>query len=283
MSESTLHDRSIMSKAIGKRMRIRVVTPPDYDPVPPQPYPVIYLLHLWGRNERYWTDRLAVHLRLEEGIAAGTLPPLILAMPEGDKSFYLNAADPPGIDWTQTPYWNETEFYRRALQGYGNYGDYLLNEAIPFVERAYPVRTDRAGRAIGGLSQGAAGAAVHVFTDPSLFCAIGLHSPAVFRPSEVGIPWIFGLNDPAAFAARDPIQLAARLTPQNQPRIWIDCGWQDSLRDAVEDLHRVLFERGIAHDYHLSPGEHDGAYWMERVADYLRFYARDWATGNTKT
>jgi hypothetical protein len=29
MSESTLHDRSIMSKAIGKRLRIPLVTPPD--------------------------------------------------------------------------------------------------------------------------------------------------------------------------------------------------------------------------------------------------------------
>ncbi len=268
-----IHDHTIHSAATGKPMRIRVVLPPGY--AESTRHPVVYLLHLWGRNERYWTERLAVHERLAAGIEAGTLPPMILAMPEGDKSFYLNAANSSGIDWT--PHIGEGEFFHKALELYGSYGDYLLDEAIPFVEAHYPVRGDRAGRAIGGLSMGGAGAAVHGFTDPARFCAVGIHTPAIFPAQDQGPPWIFGLDDPAAFDARDPARVAARcLTPENQPRIWLDCGWDDPMWATVEALHDVLLANRLAHDYHLWSGGHNGAYWGRHVDDYLAFYARDW-------
>ncbi len=276
MPESLIHDHLIPSNAVGNVMNIRVAIPPGY--TPERDYPVVYLLHLWGRDERFWTDRLAVHVRLAEGIQAGRLPPMILAMPQGDKSFFLNAADPPGIDWYTSPYNDSSEFYHNAFELYGNYGDYLLKEAIPFVEETYPVRRDRAGRAIGGLSMGGAGAAAHAFTDPARFGAVGMHAPAVFYGEGPGAPpWIFGVDDPGAFAQRDPAALAERfLTPDNQPRIWIDRGWDDPLRFSIETLHTRLDALGLKHDYHVSPGNHDGAYWSQHVDEYLAFYARDW-------
>ncbi len=277
MSESAIHDHVMPSNAVGSVMNIRVVTPPGYDPA--HTYPVVYLLHLWGRDERFWTDRLAAHVRLAEGVRAGALPPMILAMPGGHKSFYLNAADPPGIIWEDSPYNDAAEYYFDGFDQYGNYGDYLLKEAIPFVEERYPVRQDRAGRAIGGLSMGGAGAAVHAFTDPGRFSAVGMHGPAVFYdPDGPGAPpWIFGIDDEAAFAGRDPLHLAGRfVTPDTQPRVWIDCGWEDPLRTSIEHLHRALLAQGLIHDYHLWPGGHDGAYWAGHVAEYLTFYAREW-------
>ncbi len=276
-AESAIHDHLLPSNAVGSVMRIRVVTPPGYDPQ--REYPVVYLLHLWGSHERFWTDRLAAHVRLAEGVAAGSLPPMILAMPQGDKSFYLNAADPPGIVWEDSPYNDASEYYYDGFDCYGNYGDYLLKEAIPFVEEHYPVRRDRDGRAIGGLSMGGTGAAVHAFTDPARFSAVGLHGPAVFYdPDGPGAPpWIFGIDDAGAFAQRDPLHLARRfVTPAGQPRLWLDCGWDDPLRISIETLHCELLGMGLAHDYHLWPGGHDGAYWVQHVADYLAFYARGW-------
>jgi enterochelin esterase-like enzyme len=277
MLEATIHDHVIPSNAVGEVKNIRVVTPPDYDDS--STYPVVYLLHLWGRDERFWTDRLAVHVRLAEGIAAGTLPPMVIVMPQGDRSFYINAADPPGIIWEDSPYNDSSEYYHDGYDQYGNYGDYLLREVIPFVEDSYAIRTDRAGRAIGGLSMGSAGAAVHAFTDPARFGAVGLHAPAVFYVEDGpgAPPWIFGIDDEMAFAQRDPRTLLARfVTPDNQPRIWLDCGWDDPLRRSIELLHQAMLEGGIVHDYHLWPGEHDGAYWVQHVMAYLEFYARGW-------
>jgi S-formylglutathione hydrolase FrmB len=125
---------------------------------------------------------------------------------------------------------------------------------------------------------GGAGAAVHAFTDPARFCAVGMHAPAVFYGEGPGAPpWIFGVDDPGAFALRDPAALAERfLTPDNQPRIWIDRGWDDPLRFSIETLHDRLDTLGLRHDYHIGPGDHDGAYWVQHVGEYLAFYAREW-------
>jgi acetyl esterase/lipase len=125
---------------------------------------------------------------------------------------------------------------------------------------------------------GATGAAVHAFTDPARFCAVGMHAPGVFYGAGPNAPpWIFGIDDPAALAMRDPVLIAERfVTAQTQPRIWVDCGWDDPLIDSVGMLHQRFRAQGLAHDYHLWPGAHDGAYWVQHVGDYLAFYARDW-------
>ncbi|MFC1959936.1 alpha/beta hydrolase [Chloroflexota bacterium] len=277
MTDCTIHDHRMPSNAVGTVLNIRVVTPPGYAGA--SQLPVVYLLHLWGRDERFWTDRLAVHVALAEGIAAGVLPPMILAMPQGDNSFYLNAADPPGIIWEDSPHNDADEYYFDGFDSYGNYGDYLLREAIPFVEGTYNVRQDREGRALGGLSMGGTGAAVHAFVDPARFGAVGLHTPAVFHdPEGPGAPpWIFGIDDAVQFDPRDPLWLAGRfLTPANQPRIWLDRGWQDPLAISIEKLHQALLAQDISHDYHVWPGDHDGTYWAQHVREYLAFYARAW-------
>ena len=53
------------------------------------------------------------------------------------------------------------------------------------------------------IAGGGAAAAVHAFRNPALFCAVGIHSPALFPgpPAHAGPPWIFGI-DRASFAAQ---------------------------------------------------------------------------------
>ena len=36
---------------------------------------------------------------------------------------------------------------------------------------------------------------------------------------------------------------------------------------------RKLRTRGIGHEYRVTPGGHDGDYWRQHAAEYLRFYA----------
>lgn len=275
-SQGELHILKITSQVLTRDLELRVIVPPGYRSQGDRRYPVLYFLHPWGLSPRYLTDKLNIHFHLWEGIAQGTLPPMVIALPAGEKSFYLNAADPSGHDWSPVLARNEA-FFRDALALYGRYGDYLLDEAIPVVEQHYAVRADRAGRAIGGISMGGAGAAVHAFSDPSRFCAVGMHSPALFMgpPDGHGPPWIFGL-DRDSFAARNPADAACRVDPAVQPRVWLDTGERDPMLNVVEHLHAALDRCGIAHQYAVCPGGHDKTYWEPRMADYLAFYAQDW-------
>ena len=276
LPEEALSDRVLESRALGREMLVRVVLPPRYTSEPAEPYPVLYFLHPWGLSPRYITEKLRIHEHLWRGVEQGELPPMVIVLPTGHKSFYLNAADPPGYDWAALLDSNE-RFFENALEEYGRYGDYLLGEVIPYVEAHYPVRRDRAGCAIGGISMGGAGAAVHAFRAPERFSALGIHSPALFSgpPENGGPPWIFGVER-ETFEARDPISLARTLSPETAPRIFLDTGNRDPMRAEVERLHRALAERGIPHVYEVPAGGHDKTYWEPRMRRYLAFYGRAW-------
>lgn len=270
-----VHTLTLDSRATGRQMTVRVITPPDHR-APEMPLPVLYFLHPWGLSPRYLIEKLRMPDHLWAGIARGALPPFVIALPEGGKSFYVNALDPPGHDWAAVVA-SQPSFYAHALEQYGRYGDYLWNEVMPAVEARFGVRQDRAGRAIGGISMGGAAAAYHAFRAPDSFCALGIHSPAVFKgpPEQGGPPWIFGTT-PETFAQYNPADLARRLAPADQPRIWLDCGDRDALLENVETLHEALAAQGLAHEYSVCPGGHDKTYWEPRMQDYLGFYARDW-------
>jgi enterochelin esterase-like enzyme len=73
VKELTLH-----SMALCKPMRLNVYLPPHYGDFSMQ-YPVVYLLHPWGADERYWTEDLRLHETADHLIHAGALPPFIAA------------------------------------------------------------------------------------------------------------------------------------------------------------------------------------------------------------
>lgn len=270
-----IEDVMLHSPALGRDMEMKVILPPGYAP-DIERYPVLYFLHPWGLSPRYITDKLNIHLHLWRGVQRRALPPFVIVLPTGGKSFFVDAADPPGHNWSEMLRLDD-EFFRDALVLYGRYGTCLREDVIPFVEQHYAVRSDRAGRAIGGISMGGAGAAVHAFSSPERFGAVGIHSPALFPgpPEYGGPPWIFGV-DWQSFAERNPADVARRLTPDTQPRIFLDCAEDDPMIDQVDALHRALNELGLAHEYAIEPGGHNKTYWEPRIPRYLAFYARDW-------
>src|SRR5215471_14248873 len=67
------------SKALNREVGYLVYLPPDYETAGRR-YPVIYNLHGAGGNELHGMEEARI---LDEGIAAGTLPPMIMAMPNG--------------------------------------------------------------------------------------------------------------------------------------------------------------------------------------------------------
>jgi len=272
-----LVDLTIHSRALIRTMRLHVYLPPGYADTSMR-YPVVYLLHPWGQDERYWTRFLRVHEAADHLVEAGALPPFIAAMPQGDKSFFINAEDPGG-DFSPVVRL-DPEHFAGALDGYGDYGDYVLEDLIPAVEREFRVIASRSARTIAGVSMGGTGAAVLAFQRPDLFGAVGIHSPALFTDEQLGPPWIFGLGDEAAFARRSPVHLARHLDPSSNLRIYLDCGQQDEFAAPALALHEALSARGVPHTYVSREGGHTGGhtggYWRAHLARYLGFYTAGW-------
>jgi enterochelin esterase-like enzyme len=196
-------------------------------------------MHGSDADHTQWTNnKLNAHWVLEQGLREGTLPPMLLVMPNGGEIANLNIfTEGRSYEWL------------------------ILNELMPAVEKTFCTWNSRQGRAIGGISRGGFWAYLIAFRHPELFGAVGGHS-AFFSAG----------NAPPAF---NPLDLAKNKSfPANQqPRLWIDAGRNDYARPNIEVFQRSLAARKIDPGYRMFPiGEHNETYWAAHVSDYLEFY-----------
>ena len=79
------------SRITGALRRAFVYTPPGYDADPRRRYPVLYLQHGAGEDERGWTTQGRANFILDNLIAAETATPMIVVMDNG----YATKPAPP--------------------------------------------------------------------------------------------------------------------------------------------------------------------------------------------
>jgi enterochelin esterase-like enzyme len=235
--QGTVTRESYGSGILGQTMYYSVYTPPCYESFA-APYPVIYLMHGSNDDDNQWS-RLGLPEILNSEIQAGRMPPLIVVMPFGNVIANRNQFD------------------------YLSWNNIFLSELMPDAEEKYQISTEQAFRAIGGISRGGFWAYQIAFANPELFIAVGGHS-AFF-------------DDNHAPAEVNPVDLALTQEGLETMRLWLDRGMNDFAADGLDLMDERLTDRGLAHEYTIYPvGEHNNDYWIQHVAEYLRFYTATW-------
>ncbi len=232
---------SFDSKITHAAVAYQVYLPPCYWQTNRR-YPYVILLHGSDTDQTEWTDALNAVQILDKGIAANTLPPMILAMPAGGDLANAN-----------------------VFTNGASFESLLITEFMPLVEKNFCTWNAREGRAIGGISRGGFWAYEVAFRHPELFGAVGGHS-AFFDANAM----------PPAY---NPLNLAQtiKFKPGLQPRFWLDAGKDDYARPALEDFANTLAGRGIDPGYTMYPlGDHETSYWASHVPEYLAFYGQTW-------
>jgi enterochelin esterase family protein len=143
-----------------------VYTPPGYDQHPEQRYPVLYLQHGAGEDERAWAFQGRVNFILDNLIAEGKAKPMIVVMDNGGGSaLFAGGGRGPATRPTGGAARALTTQGARARMGMAGqqFEQILLTEIIPNTESSFRTLTDRENRAIAGLSMGA-GQAVNIGT-----------------------------------------------------------------------------------------------------------------------
>jgi poly(3-hydroxybutyrate) depolymerase len=149
----------------------------------------------------------------------------------------------------------------------GKWGSYVLREVIPAALRRTGADPHRI--AIGGISMGGFGALDLARLAPARFCAVGAHSPAVFRSAQ-SLPPGSPFDDAADFARHDLLSLAAARRLYRVP-VFLDVGRDDGLRSSDVLFADEVRAHGTPITFRLVPGGHSG--WAGRMAGYLRWYA----------
>jgi enterochelin esterase family protein len=161
-AEATLFwSRSFDSPALGGPMKYSIYLPSGYhDPKQQKTrYPVVYLLHGVGDNERAWPRLGRVESTADRMIATGEFPPVIIVMPASGKSWYVDSG---------------------AIGGPGDFATAVRDDLRLHVEATYRALADRGGRFIAGFSMGGYGALRLAFTRPDLYLATAAMSSALW-------------------------------------------------------------------------------------------------------
>ncbi len=256
---------SIKSSILNKSVAYSVYLPPDYN-TSERWYPVVYLLHGYSDDNTGWVQFGEINRYADKAIADGTIPPMIIVMPNGDSSFYINSYD-----------------------GKEKYEDFFIKEFMPVVEKNFRIKAEKRYRGVAGLSMGGYGTFIYALKYPELFAACAPFSAAVFDDDtftnmpDASYNQTFAQLFGRGLKGKDRLSKAfydnsvlkiidtKSQTELSKVRYWIDCGDDDFLSKGNYLVHIALTEKKVPHEFRVRNGAHNWTYWRTGITDALEF------------
>ena len=255
----------VKSTILHKEVPYAIYLPADYASSE-RTYPVVYLLHGLGDNHASWVQFGEVNRYADKAIAEGTIPPMIIVMPEGDSSWYINS-------------------YADKV----SYEDFFVKEFMPSVEKTWRIKSNKRYRGIAGLSMGGYGSMIYALKYPDLFAAAAPLSAGIFTDDEMvamtpekwerrlGHLIGHGLKGKerltGAWYNNSILKLVENRSTEDlsKVRYWIDCGDDDWLSKGNCLLHIAFNEKNVPHEFRVRNGAHSWSYWRTGITDALQF------------
>ncbi len=225
------------SKTVGTKRKTLIYTPPNFSKS--KKYPVLYLLHGIGGDEKEWFNGGKPQQILDNLYAENKIEPMIVVMPNGRAM-----KDDRAIG---------NVFDSLKVQAFATFEKDLLTDLIPFIEKNYPVLTNRENRAIAGLSMGGGQSLNFGLGNLDKFAWVGGFSsaPNTKKPTELV---------PNPEEAKKKLKL-----------LWISCGDADGLIRISKQTHDYLYEKGVPHIYYVEAGGHDFKVWKNGLYMFSQF------------
>ncbi|MBX2924597.1 MAG: hypothetical protein KF746_20515 [Chitinophagaceae bacterium] len=260
-----VEEAKVSSSILKRNVRYSVYLPADYDHSQ-RWYPVVYLLHGYTEDNTAWLQFGEVNRYADKAIADGTIPPMIIVMPDADSSWYINSYD-----------------------GKERYEDFFIQEFIPAIEKTYRIRREKIFRGVAGLSMGGYGTLIYALKYPDLFVAAAPLSSGVFSDEEMATmpddqwDWVMAPLYGRGLKGKNRLSKAwydnsiLKIIDEksgddlNKVRYWIDCGDDDFLFNGNALLHIALRKKMVKHEYRVREGDHNWLYWRTGITDALAF------------
>jgi putative tributyrin esterase len=276
------------SPAVDRSMKYDIVLPENYD-AQTERYPVLYLLHGYMQNYTVWGRNLAA------AFYAAELGDLIIVMPDGGNSWFINYAE------------NENGQLN-------NWESHIIEDVIPHVDASFRTVAQREGRAIAGLSMGGYGAFMLGLRHPDMFVSIASTSGALsyardrstaieqgqirvpprsrspeqqaeiakadeFISAIIAIPGFSTQDERTPLGADfltveqaqayDPFQIIYTVPKSRLPHIYIDSGTEDTLVNVAREFMQLLLVNNVPFEYMQSQGRHNSEYWRRSVGHFM--------------
>jgi enterochelin esterase-like enzyme len=224
------------SKVTNSWRQFYVYTPPGYDVNIGETYPVLYILHGGGEDERGWAMQGKTDLILDNLIAAGKARPMLIVMPNANVGG--NAFEESGLKRFESE---------------------LKEVLMPFVEKAYRVKPGAKNRALAGLSMGGLHTLYTGVKNTNLFSALGVFSSGWIQPGQAKV----------ADAQYSFMKEQATVINNNLSQFWIAMGGKEDIAyKNCQMMMDKLKSLGIKHTYSEYPGGHTWPVWRNNLYNF---------------
>ena len=234
IAHGTLETVEYKSESIGTIRKATVYLPPKYDAS--KKYPVLYLLHGIGGDEREWLDGVP-NIILDNLIADGKAKDMIIVMPNGRAQ--ANDSKEGNV--------------MASFPAFAQFDKDLIGSLIPFIEGKYSVYTDKFLCAIDGLSMGGGQSLNFGLANMDVFAFVGGFSSA---PNT---------NMPEALIPD------VEKTKAENSLLWMVCGGEDNLMYNSSRLKAFCDEHGVPCTLINYPGEgHNFVVWKYGLYNFAQ-------------
>lgn len=239
-----VRERWYLSKTTGGWRRVYTYTPPGYDTERDARYPVLYLQHGAGEDERGWSNQGRMAFIMDNLIAERKAVPMLVVM---EKGYATRAGEMPSPNPGRMA---------------NAFEDVLSRDLIPYIDATYRTMPDRDHRALAGLSMGGFQAYSIGLNHLDLFSAIGGFSGAGGgfggTPFDPKTAYNGVMADPDAFNRRMRVLFLSIGTAEGQ-----------RLQESVRGFRDALEKAGIKTVFYESPGtDHEWLTWRRSLHEF---------------
>ena len=298
VEEIMVHGRSLEGNLQGDppERTVAVYLPPSYAKQRNRRYPVVYLLHGYGRTADDWYPFIGLPGSMDRNIAAGTAKEMILVIPDANTLY-------GGSMYSSSP-------------TIGDWETYITHDLVSYIDSHYRTIAKRESRGLGGHSMGGYGVWRLAMKYPEVYSAVyGLSAcclmnnprppaPAGAAPRAPGpgrgagrapvqpgahgghpmnvangqaAAWSPNPNNPPLFfdqpvkdgqfqpdvaakwVANSPLAMLDQYVPNmmKYSAIGMDIGLQDTLLSSNQELDQEMTRLGIPHTFETYEGDHN--------------------------
>jgi enterochelin esterase-like enzyme len=307
---------------------VSVYLPPAYDSDTARRYPVVYLLHGYFLTDQFWTGTApALNIpgikiipadvpgSMDEGVAKGTLQPMIVVMPDA----YTKYAG---------------SMYSSSVTT-GDWESYIAEDLVQYVDSHYRTIPNRMARGLAGHSMGGYGAVRIGMKRPDVFASVYIMSACCLLDNPIpaaalSAPPASQNNASQSNAARasgftqvtlaraaawspnpkNPPEYLDMPTKDGQPQALViakwaansplamidqyvtnlkkyhaiggDVGLQDGLLGVNKQMDQVFTDYGIKHEFQTYEGDHTNKVPERIGTTMLPFFSKNLASGGGK-
>lgn len=227
-----IQDKEIQDNVNRRNWSYSVLLPETYETSETVQYPVLYLLHGKGANNKIWGS-MNIKEIMDYCHENYDMPEIIVVMPDAEVTYYLD-----------------------DFQDNIKYETFFIKEFLPYTKENYKVSPIKENHLIGGFSMGGYGSAYYAMKYPEMFSlCYSMSGPLDGVGQTSTVTPVLDFYNPEF--------------DKEYPFFILDDGYEDMFLIANMETDEAMNSLGIDHQLILRDGAHTAQFWKESL--YLLF------------